>query len=322
MEHKVIMHLRSVYSKIFAIRIHPSPPHETNKEIIQGIISEKILSGKPFMFGRIGRIEGDVCENIKNTFHEKRSNLKFIMWRGQPNFLNPFLLPLFKKNAGFFPINDLRALEKYYDLMINCMHEVDILASCCDNEFSFQKELINSVKVNHELSTPLLTDKPWTLALKGKKVLVIHPFAETIKSQYERIDKVFPNTIILPKFHLDTIKAIQTSGGGQSKYKDWFEALDYMKSEIDKCDFDTALIGCGAYGFPLAAYCKKIGKQALQLGGITQLLFGIKGSRWETDPDYINVFPYIPTYQNEYWVRPSKVETPTNSKDVENNCYW
>lgn len=39
-----------------------------------------------------------------------------------------------------------------------------------------------------------------------------------------------------------------------------------MESEIDKADFDVALIECGAYGFPLAAYCKSIGKQGIQIG--------------------------------------------------------
>ena len=45
--------------------------------------------------------------------------------------------------------------------------------------------------------------------------------------------------------------------------------------------FDVAIIGCGAYGMPLAAMLKQAGKQAIHLGGATQLLFGIKGKRWE-----------------------------------------
>ena len=45
-----------------------------------------------------------------------------------------------------------------------------------------------------------------------------------------------------------------------------------------KFDFDVALIGCGAYGFPLAAKLKTAGKQAIHLGGVLQALFGIKGA--------------------------------------------
>lgn len=54
---------------------------------------------------------------------------------------------------------------------------------------------------------------------------------------------------------------------------------------MDAVDYDIVLLGCGAYGFPLAAYAKRRGKQAIHMGGSLQLLFGIKGKRWE-DQNY------------------------------------
>ena len=75
--------------------------------------------------------------------------------------------------------------------------------------------------------------------------------------------------------------------------------------------FDIAIIGCGAYGMPLAAYCKQIGKKAVHLGGATQLLFGIKGKRWDNYSLY-----------NDYWVRPLESETPRNAGKIESGCYW
>lgn len=322
MNKNIVIKLRALYSKMVGNSIIPPPPRDMNKEHIQNLIYNRIIEGKPFMFARLGRLEGDVCENVRNTFHKKKSNLDFIRWRGQPNFLNPYLIPLFGMNAGFFPAEDVTALEKYYQLMLKCMNEVDILASCCNNEYSFQEELKRATKVDHELATPLLTDKPWTLALEGRKILVVHPFAETIKHQYAQIDKVYPNCIVLPKFELLTIKAIQTSAGGTSSFKDWFDALSFMEKEIDKFEYDVCLLGCGAYGFPLAAHCKQMGKQALQLGGITQLLFGIKGKRWETGDKYTKEYPYAKTYYNENWVRPSGMEIPSKASKVEDSCYW
>lgn len=319
---KIILSLRHLYSKIIKPKVLPAPPRETNKSKIQEIIYNKIIEGKPLMIARFGSIECDVCENIKYTFYKKRSNLRFICWHGQPNFINPFVVPLFSKNAGFFPSDNEEALKKFYELMVDCMPDVDVLQSWCYNERFFSKELKNAIKVDREISTPLLTDKPWTLALKDKKVLVVHPFAETIVNQYKRIDKVFPTTTILPQFELKVLKAVQTAGGNKTNFKDWFEALKYMENEIDKIDFDICLLGCGAYGFPLASHIKRRGKQAIHLGGGLQLLFGIKGRRWETVSEYIDKFPYAKTYYNEYWVRPSKEETPINAKGVENSCYW
>ena len=98
-----------------------------------------------------------------------------------------------------------------------------------------------------------------------------------------------------------------------------------MEDEMDKTDYDICLIGCGAYGFPLAAHAKRKGKKAVHLGGALQLLFGIKGKRWEAK-DYATKW-HLPqdaysSLFNEYWVRPSINETPSTALKVEGGCYW
>jgi hypothetical protein len=91
-----------------------------------------------------------------------------------------------------------------------------------------------------------------------------------------------------------------------------------MKNDIKKIDFDIALIGCGAYGMPLAAFIKKeLNKQAIHMGGCLQLLFGIKGKRWETDS-----FKWDKILYNDAWVRPTDDLKPSNYKKVEDGCYW
>ena len=88
-----------------------------------------------------------------------------------------------------------------------------------------------------------------------------------------------------------------------------------MKKQKKESDFDIAIIGCGAYGFPLAAYIKSIGKQAIHLGGATQYLFGIKSNACEQQLEFKNLM-------NEYWVRPSMTEKPKNYMNVESGRYW
>ena len=152
----------------------------------------------------------------------------------------------------------------------------------------------------------------WTEALRDKKVLVVHPFAETICRQYEHREKLFSRKDFLPCFQsLQTISAVQSAAGNKSGFKDWFAALKYMEEQIDHSDYDVALIGCGAYGLPLAAHAKRSGHQAIHLGGVLQLYFGIKGRRWDDWGIY-----------NDYWVSPSAKETPSRFKSVENGCYW
>lgn len=152
--------------------------------------------------------------------------------------------------------------------------------------------------------------------LEGKKVLVVHPFAEDIQSKYNnhRTD-IWKDPDVLPEFKLITYKSVQSMLGLKTPYKSWFDALNKMENDISKIDFDIALIGCGAYGMPLAAYVKKMGKQAVHLAGWTQVLFGIIGTRWENNPRVSKMI-------NEYWIHPSKNNIPAEAKKIENGAYW
>lgn len=172
--------------------------------------------------------------------------------------------------------------------------------------------------VQLETLYPFFVEHPWMEALEHKKVLVIHPFKESIEKQYKKRRVLFPNENWLPEFDLTVIKAVQSAAGERpSAFKDWFEALEYMKNEINRTDFDIAILGCGAYGLPLAGYIKDIGKKAIHIGGGTQLLFGIKGKRWEQYDHscYRDLF-------NEHWCSPTENERPSKSKSIEGSCYW
>lgn len=222
------------------------------------------------------------------------------------------------RNAGVFPYGKEMAY-RFGMLMKEISVEADILAVhkapmsnyLVDN--ICRKDIILTSLPNIE---PYYFDKPWTSSLKGKRVLVIHPFEKTIWSQYQRREKLFANPDILPEFELRTLKAVQTIAGEKDdRFQDWVEALYFMRDKALSIDFDVAILGCGAYGFPLAALLKRAGKQAIHLGGATQILFGIKGGRWDTHP-------VISKLYNEYWVRPDTSEVPRKAKDIENACYW
>ena len=88
-----------------------------------------------------------------------------------------------------------------------------------------------------------------------------------------------------------------------------------MKNQISNCDYDVAIIGCGAYGLPLAAHVKRMGKVGIHIGGATQILFGIKGKRWES-------IPAVSKLINEHWVKPLPEETPSEFRNMEDGAYW
>ncbi|WP_125140099.1 hypothetical protein [Clostridium transplantifaecale] len=224
--------------------------------------------------------------------------------------------------SGFFP-NDSSLLPKFVALMKESASQVDYMAIWFHpfEDYYIKKLMNKNVKCAYLLNFEPWSSKSihWSAALAGKKVLVIHPFTETIKRQYEKRSEIFPGTNILPEFELRTVKAVQTLAGTKdARFENWFEALDWMYEEAMKKDFDIAIIGCGAYGMPLAAKIKKAGKQAIHLAGATQLLFGIRGKRWDIDP----AFEYVRNWYNDAWVYPDENDKIENAGKVENACYW
>lgn len=228
-------------------------------------------------------------------------------------------------NAGFFHSTP-EDLSKFCELMIQDTQQLDMLGSWVKDEVLFSDTLSRIPKTRLQFLEPYFSRNPWTAALKGKKVLVVHPFAKSIESQYARREQLFDNPDVLPEFaSFKVIPAVQSIRNDDDRFSNWFQAFEWMKSEIDKSDYDVCLIGCGAYGFPLAAHVKRQGKKAVHLGGALQLLFGIRGRRWDGENYGVNVgfkpgqYASLP---NSHWIRPSADERPATAAKVENACYW
>ncbi len=277
---------------------------ETNRWIY-----DKIISGEPLMISRFGNTELQTMVNYIDAY--EMGNAK----ETEPLFKEWF--DNLQKLSGFFPSDETLA-KKFVDEMIRACKKTDLLAMWhCNMEDYFISRYMPEVSLTYiSWIESWRCDEPWTAALKGKKVLVIHPFESTIRAQYDKRELLFSNENVLPEFELITLKAVQTIAGEKDeRFTTWFEALDYMYTEAMKKEFDIAIIGCGAYGMPLAAKLREQGKQVVHMGGATQLLFGIKGKRWTESP-------IIKLDYNENWVYPSEDEKPKNSQNVEGGCYW
>lgn len=310
--------IRKLYISMFREKVPALPECDNDPETASKKILDILLADKPAMIARFGSYEISVLQNYLGVKEKSKNVYNYITGIDQGWWWHQNLINSMCNNTGFFP-PDIDIIEKFCELMIQDIPYVDILGSWLPQEHFFEKELQNCQKVNLELLNPYFSSISWTSALEGKIVLVIHPFIHTIKKQYLKRELIFSNNL-LPAFELKTIKTVQSIAGEKSNFSDWFEALDFMKSEINKTEFDICIIGCGAYGFPLAAHVKRMGKKGIHLGGSTQLLFGIKGKRWE-DENYHNIYNYS-RLMNTHWVKPDDEETPKNAEKVEGACYW
>lgn len=275
-------------------------------EKINKYIKKKINEDIPFMVGRFGATELFAIRTFDFRIESKYDKA----------------LEQLQTWSGFFPKNN-ESGYKFCETMLPLIENADVMGIWMlpFEEYYLKLYGSDSLQLSYLLDIEPWgsPSNPWSAALKGRKVLVIHPFEETIKSQYDKRELLFPGTDILPEFELKTLKAVQTIAGEKDeRFVTWFEALEWMYQEAMKIDFDVAIIGCGAYGFPLAAKLKQAGKKAIHLAGATQLLFGIKGRRWEED----NAFNYVQKFFNEAWVYPSEADKPKQAQKVEDGCYW
>jgi hypothetical protein len=267
------------------------------------LIKQALSESKPFLAGKIGFTELSCLNNyIFNQINSKPD------WKQdvRENIHN---------QAGVFP-TDENTLDKFSEIYLDAIKQMDLGAIWNNKGESFYyKTYCQEVSLCQLRSLePYYHDIPWSVNLKDKNILVVHPFEESIQTQYLQRKKLFKQNI-LPDFNLITIKPPQTLGQNTNNFKNWIEGFDNTTQKINTLDFDIAIIGAGAYGLPIGAFIKKMGKQAIHMGGATQVLFGIKGKRWDNHA-------VIGQLYNDFWVKPNLNETPPNSKNVEDGCYW
>ncbi len=282
--------------------------------LIAGLESEK-----PFFAARFGTGELEAAvrgHDISASGGLLLKTCRMIFCKSGPFWWDNSIRAGLNNNAGFFPPTT-ESMQRFSDLVINDAKEIDILGVYNKMPERFLKAVLPQAKLIPIFDLePFWNAKHWTQCLKGKKVLVVHSMPETIKSQFARRTSLFKHPDMLPEFDLIAYKSINSAMGIDSGFPDWFAALDKMKRDIEKIDFDIAIVGCGAYGMNLGAFIKRdLGKSAMHLGGMLQLLFGIKGKRWEADPKYNALY-------TDSWIRPLQHEVPPANARIENGCYW
>jgi hypothetical protein len=325
----VIRGLKKTY-RFISKKTFLNPKCNMDRQSVNDKIFALLTREESCMISRFGTVELNCINNflcIQNDKNYLKKIIEYIVDDTHTPWWNEDHFRSMRINAGIFP-SSVRTSVKFSKRSLQDIPFIDLLGSFQYYE-KFMPLQINCERVHLETLYPFFVKNPWTKALKGKKVLVIHPFDISIQKQYNKRKLLFKNKEILPEFELITLKAVQSIAGTNVPFKSWFEALKYMENKITSIDFDICILGCGAYGMPLAAHVKRMDKKAIHLGGGTQLLFGIKGKRWEQQyernreyrPNEIININYIDLF-NENWAYPAIQEKPKNASKVENGCYW
>jgi hypothetical protein len=271
-------------------------------------IKRAILLGQPCAIGKIGSIEAQGLDcYLRSEF--------------DPTHYPPILRDQLYTNCGVFPPTDA-FLDQFCSAYLDAVPAVDLLAvwGNAGEAAVVARDAGRATLIQRLSLEPYHFCDPWSSALADKTVLVVHPFVATIEQQMRHRDKIWSERPVLPRFSLITLRMPHSPALKAVKHPfgTWLQLRDHLFAQIGRLRFDVALIGAGAMSLPIVAFVKALGRIGIHTGGPTQILFGIRGRRWEETREH----RVLQSQFNEYWTRPDDGERPPEFRRVEQGGYW
>jgi hypothetical protein len=272
---------------------------------------------EPFLIGRNGSTELEV--------------ITYYMNNGPDTVFPEVLMNCLETYSGIFPPTQ-DSVRSWVIRYIDSLKECDVIAEgWYEPRKTDEKILLNAVIPNRD-SIFLRNLEPyyfeesirWSKHLEKKDVGIINSFA-TISEEQTYVAKavwgsssetLLPSStrwIPIKTYFPPKISGDSKSTSWPSHIKSWEDAVEEILKSYEEDPFQVAIIGCGALGMIIGAELKKRGVQVILMGGATQILFGIRGKRWDTNEIISNFF-------NDAWIYPT--DKPMNASLIENECYW
>ena len=236
-----------------------------------------------------------------------------------------FLANSVSRHSGIFPTSPA-FLRRFVDLYVEAVASLDsigVLSWPGDAdllaEHRFAGRPIDFLDQEPDRSVPADQSRCYLPLFRGKRLLLVCPFAEVLRDRANRetFEAVWGG-IGKPWFEPASVDALEFPYGfvaeTRERYRDALVLLDEIRERIDPESFDVALIAAGGLAIPLAAALKAQGKVAISLGGHLQVLFGVLGERWRGRRNWER------NYFNDAWVELPERCRPAVGESAEN--YW
>jgi hypothetical protein len=211
--------------------------------------------------------------------------------------------------SGIFPATPefLREFAAAYAAAVRDLDSVGVITEHwpSDDEFfrhhDLRGEPIDYLDHEPDRSRPADEGRCWLPLLRGRRVLLVCPFAELLRERATRetFEAVWRNTG-KPWFEPAHVGAVEFPYGyGRETQERFGTALGLfadLRTRVEEREFDIALIAAGPLGALLAAAVKRGGGIAIALGGHLQVLFGVSGQRWRESEEWRR------EYFNDAWI--------------------
>lgn len=295
---------------------------------VNELLSNKLIENNSFCLMRIDNTAGYVMDCVYNgTIPVKEFYNEYTLIEGgvHPYDVNYGLTVVQPKtmevmfNAdilGFIDISEIlknssEFAKQYFDRPVFFKNDCEVLDPVI---------LLKQTKINNVL--------PWTSFLKGKKVLVLSSHVESIKYQWNKMDKIWgeDKDLIVPFELVDVIRTPYSPVWDNRQYENcnnWEELIEITKKRIDQYDYDVLLTGITTQSPFYAAHAKQQGKIGIQTGGTIQLFFGVKGTRWAK---YTYTADCLEKINMPDWIFPFEIDKPQQQRQFNHlessYAYW
>lgn len=251
--------------------------------------------------------------------------------------IRPEQITILERNAGIFPTTPT-SISLWQEEYTKAVQQSDFLATGWyaplekAEERLLQRFRWEGYPVKLRCLEPYYVDPcyRWTSELEGQDVCVVSSFADSMEKQVkENREKIWKENHVdsllppLTRWHFIKTGYSPILAQGRATWMDaldtdvssWHEAVDKLEANILATGAKVVLLGCGGLAMVLGQRLKAKGKICIVMGGAIQVLFGIRGKRWEHHS-------IISHFWNDAWSWPSLDETPAGANEVEGACYW
>ena len=196
--------LRSICRKLGIVKVADNSQFYGYVELFDqqanDFIYKTLMEGKPCMISKFGTTELNAVVTDLVTSRPLSWAVLKKFFQGELSLSRMQSILQLQKLSGFFPVLSDYG-RKFCERVVDDIPEIDILGSYIENE-KYVSQYLHCKRVNlNGYYAPFLCKNPWTKYLEGKKVLVVHPFVDSIKSQYENNrQRLFDDPDVLPEF--------------------------------------------------------------------------------------------------------------------------
>jgi len=257
--------------------------------------------------------------------------LSYYMKNGPNTVFPQVLMNRLETYSGIFPSTQ-DSVKSWVLKYIDSLKECNLIAEGWYEPLKKEEKILLDALIPKRQSIFLRNLEPyyfeeslrWSKSLDKKDVGIINSFADSCEEQTNLAKAVWgtssetllpssTNWIPIKTFFPPKISQDSKKSSWPSYVKSWEDAVEHVLKSYEKHPFQVAIIGCGALGMIIGAELKKRGVQVILMGGATQILFGIRGKRWDTHSTISKFF-------NDAWIYPT--DKPINANLIENGCYW